>query len=133
MESYLRTKNPKRPGVDALLSISNAMNVSIDWLVGRVGDDNAPRLYQRDDALGCFNVVLALLHWMRKQYRERPDTFMDADRIAGLEDAEIAARSMVEFIDAMHAFSGNSETWGPARGNLQSRLEKALRDNETGN
>lgn len=35
LEGYLRLKEPKRPGIDAVVSIAAAMNVSIDWLVGR--------------------------------------------------------------------------------------------------
>lgn len=34
LESYLRAKDPKKPGVEALVSISNGMGVSTDWLVG---------------------------------------------------------------------------------------------------
>lgn len=133
MDSYLRSKNPKRPGIDALIAISDAMNVSLDWLTSRVDDSNQPKVYSRDYALGCFNTVLALVAWLRKAHRAAPDTFMTEESIAGHEDAEIAARSMVEFIDAMHAFSANSEGWGPQRRDLAQRLEETMRATETGN
>ena len=133
MDSYLRAKNPKKPGIDALISISRAMNVSLDWLSGLVDDDNQPKLYSRDYALGCFNTVLALIEWLRAAQQEAPDTFLTPETIAGREDAEIAARSMVEFIDAMHSYSATSEGWGPQRRDLERRLQETLREQETGN
>jgi transcriptional regulator with XRE-family HTH domain len=133
MESYMRLKDAKRPGIDALISISNAMNVSLDWLAGRVDDSNQPLLYSRDYALGCFNVVLSLLDWLRKAYSDHPERFVSETEFAGREDAEIAARSMAEFIDAMHTFSANSEHWGPDRRDFVQRLEEVLKASETGN
>lgn len=119
--------------MDALIAIGDAMNVSLDWLTGRVDDTQQPKLYSRDYALGCFNTVLALIAWFRRMHLEDPDAFIKEDSIAGHEDAEIAARSMVEFIEAMHAYSTNSEGWGPQRRELASRLEATLKGAETGN
>lgn len=133
MESYLRLKNPKRPGIDALIAISEAMNVSLDWLAGRADDDGQTPLYSRDYAIGCFNMAMALLHWIRQAHDRDPANFIAADTIAGREDAEIAARSMVEFIEAMHSYSPSADTWGPARKELSERLEASLPQSETGN
>lgn len=133
MESYMRLKNPKRPGIDPLISISEAMNVSLDWLAGRVDDSNQPRIYSRDYALGCFNIVLALLDWLRKAHAARPDDFVSETGFSGKDDAEIAARSMAEFIDAMHTYSTNSDHWGPARRDLIQQLDEALKSVKTGN
>lgn len=133
MESYLRLKNPKRPGIDALIAISDAMDVSLDWLAGRADDAGQTPLYSPDYAIGCFNMAMALLGWLRKAYERDPASFIADDRIAGREDAEIAARSMAEFIRAMHSYSPSAEAWGPTRKDLSEQLEASLRKSETGN
>ena len=111
MESYIRLKNPKRPGIDALLAISDGMNVSLDWLAGRVDDRNVRQLYPRDYAMGCFQTVLGLLKWIREEHERDPQGLVTQNQIAGREDAEIAARSMAEFIEAMHSYLTDPTHW----------------------
>ncbi|WP_081531265.1 helix-turn-helix domain-containing protein [Rhodovulum sp. P5] len=133
LESYMRVKGPKRPGIDALLAISEGMGVSIDWLVGRSIESFAPNLRQRDYALGCFNIVMALLHWLRKEQEKAASSILAQDRIAGNDDATIAARSMMEFVETMQAYAANGHRFGNIRADLQAGLEEALSKTETGN
>lgn len=42
LESYMKSKGARRPGVDALISIARNMEVSLDWIVGI---SNSPEPY----------------------------------------------------------------------------------------
>jgi len=133
LESYMRVKGAKRPGIDALIAISNGMDVSIDWLVGRSIESFSPNLRQRDYALGCFNVVLSLLHWLRQQQDREPKSIFEEECIAGLDDATIAARSMMEFVEIIQLYAANGDRFGEIRAELHKSLEQALSEPETGN
>ncbi len=133
MESYLRLKNPKRPGVDAMIAIAGAMGVSLDWLVGRIGDDQQPTLHQRDYALGCFNTIMELLQWLRVEYTKNPNTLFEDGKIAGRDEAEIAAKGMAVFTEAMHSYAASSDRWGPTRSDLHESLRTQLEQPETEN
>ncbi len=133
LESYMRVKGAKRPGIDALIAISTGMEVSIDWLVGRSLDWFPPNLRQKDYALGCFNVVLSLLQWLRNQQQKGHTPILSADQAEGLDDASIAARSMMEFVEVMQTYAANGHKFSTMRLDLQQDLEEALRKTETGN
>lgn len=134
LESYMRLKgDAKRPGIDALIAISRGMNVSIDWLVGRSAESSSHTIRQRDYALGCFNVVLALLNWLKTQQEKSPSPILTSDTIAGLDDATIAARSMMEFVETMQRVAATGQQYGESRADLQRDLEAALNRPETGN
>ena len=134
LESYMRFRGgAKRPGIDALIAISNGMEVSIDWLVGRSQDSFSPNLRQRDYALGCFNVVLALLEWLRTEQEKTPSPILASDTIAGLDDPTIAARSMMEFVETMQLYDATGQRYSEAREDHLRDVEETLIRTETGN
>lgn len=133
LESYMRLKNAKRPGVDALLSIANAMEVSLDWLVGRADDIAPHHLSQKDYAIGCFNTIMALIQWMRQAYTTSPNSFLSEEKIGGREDAEVAAFCMASFIETMRDYEATSAHWGPTRHALAEALIKQMARSETDN
>ena len=82
LESYMKLSGAKRPGVDALTAIADAMDVSIDWLVGRAVDSFPPKLSQREYALACFAVVSGLINWIREKQSDSPASVVHKEDIA---------------------------------------------------
>lgn len=105
LESYMKTFGAKRPGIDALLSIANGMDVSIDWLVGRAVDSHSARLTQKDYALAVFAVVSGLVNWMRERQEASQVPIIEKGKVAGVEDAQVAAKAMLEFVDRVNLFN----------------------------
>jgi transcriptional regulator with XRE-family HTH domain len=95
LENYMRLKNPQRPGLDALKSLADGLNVSIDWLLGRVDERFAPELTTEDYALFCHSVVLRLPGQIVTAASERPEAF-DAKlyTIDGVSTSDISAAAM---------------------------------------
>ncbi|WP_113912216.1 helix-turn-helix domain-containing protein [Roseovarius dicentrarchi] len=133
LESYMRLKGAKRPGVDALIAIADEMGVSIDWLVGRSADSFSTKLTQKDYALACFAVVSSLLIWVRSKQAQSESSIIDDDSFAGIPDAEIAARSMMQFVEAIQRYDKTGERVSSLRREFQAHMEKALETEETGN
>lgn len=123
LESYMKISGAKRPGVDALIAIADAMDVSMDWLVGRAAESHSPRARQADYALGCFNAVLQVLQWIREKQTEGILPVIQPGQVAGIPDEEVAARAMLDFVDKLGLFRGpTSDTLGTVREQLVTDL-----------
>lgn len=131
LESYMKFSGAKRPGLDALVAIADGMQVSTDWLVGRAVDSFSPKLTQKDYAMGCFSTVSGLLIWLRQQQERSEASIIEKETFAGVPDAEVAAKSMLVFVERMQMFQDNAGERGLDRGDLLDRLS-ALRDRKVG-
>ena len=131
LESYMRLEGARKPGLDALVAIGDGMQVSLDWLVGRSAENFEPGATKKDYAIACFNVVSSLLMWMREQQAKRDVTIIGDDAVAGVPDAEVAAKSMLTFVELTRGFATNGQHFSPNREALYDDL-KALLDREVG-
>lgn len=122
LESYMKLSGAKRPGVDALTSIADAMDVSIDWLVGRAVDSFPPQLSQREYALACFAVVSGLINWLRAKQSDSPAPVIHKEDIAGVPDAELAADTMLAFLERLTLFKDTANSTGDDRRDFVERL-----------
>lgn len=126
LESYMRLEGARRPGLDALLAIGEGLQVSIDWLVGRSVYSFPATVSEKDYAMACFSVVSGLLNWMRDQQKGKSEPITSADGIAGVPDAEVAAKSMLLFVERMEAFRNNQGDVGLGRRELHDRFDRLL-------
>lgn len=126
LESYMKMNGAKRPGIDALISIADGMDVSIDWLVGRAKDSHSPRLSQKDYAMASFSMVSGLINWMREQQKTSPAPIITEAAVAGIDDAEVAAKSMLAFVEHVGLFSDTAHVSGSDRAALFDRLNSLL-------
>jgi len=122
LESYMKLSGAKRPGVDALTAIADAMDVSIDWLVGRAVDSFPPKLSQREYALACFAVVSGLINWIREKQSDSPASVVHKEDIAGTPDAELAANTMLAFVERLNLFKDTAHVAGDDRRDFVHRL-----------
>lgn len=122
LESYMKLSGAKRPGVDALTSIADAMDVSIDWLVGRAIDSFPPEMSQREYALACFAVVSGLINWLREKQSDSPIPVIRKEDVAGIPDAELAANTMLAFVERLTRFKDTARFVGEDRRNFVGRL-----------
>lgn len=130
LESYMKMSGAKRPGIDGLTAIADGMQVSLDWLVGRVEDSRPPKLTQKDYALACFNVVLGVLQWLRSEHDKRGGSLFTPDSLAGIHDSEVAAKAMLVFVERLQVFENTSGTIGPDRQALFDDIRAALEGSE---
>jgi transcriptional regulator with XRE-family HTH domain len=130
LESYMKMTGAKRPGIDALIAIADGMTVSLDWLVGRAVDSHSTKLSQKDYAMACFSVVSSLIIWMRQEQASSPETIFSKDSIAGKSDAEIAAKSMLLFVERVGLFDDTAHAAGLDRGDLFDRLFALLKQEQ---
>lgn len=123
LENYMRSKNPQRPGLDALVSMANGFEVSVDWLVGRSNERHAPEFTTEAYALFCHSVVLRLLDELIHIAAEDPQAFDQNRRtIAGRDFADIAAWAMLEFFEVVNVQRGNAKR---PHGYFQDRFQDA--------
>ncbi|MFN3645595.1 MAG: helix-turn-helix domain-containing protein [Gemmobacter sp.] len=112
LESYMKMSGAKRPGVDALIAIADAMQVSLDWLVGRAESSLPLKLGEKDYAVACFNVVFGVLQWLQAESGKHGGELIHNDRIAGFDGSEIAAKAMFAYMKRLQAFANNSDAYG---------------------
>lgn len=126
LESYMKMSGAKRPGIDALIAIADGMDVSIDWLVGRAVDGHSHQLSQKDYAIACFSVVTSLIDWMKKQQTRSNKPIIENNSIAGFDESEVAAKSMLIFVERMRLFHDTAHSVGGKRRDLYDSLDALL-------
>lgn len=130
LESYMKMTGAKRPGIDALIAIADGMKVSLDWLVGRAVDSHSTKLSQKDYAMACFSVVSSLINWLRLAQENSPESIFSKEAVAGKSDAEIAAKSMLLFVERVGLFDDTAHAAGLDRGDLFDRLFALLKQEQ---
>ncbi|OYU17764.1 MAG: hypothetical protein CFE34_13970 [Rhodobacteraceae bacterium PARR1] len=131
LESYMRLEGARRPGLDALVAIGSGMDVSLDWLVGRASDSFDATATKTDYAMACFRVVSSLIVWMRQKQSTSPDSIFGDETVAGIEDAEVAAKAMLVFGETVERFRNTHRSAGEDRAALHHDLV-ALLEREVG-
>ncbi|MDN5787117.1 helix-turn-helix domain-containing protein [Pseudorhodobacter sp.] len=126
LESYMRFEGARKPGLDALLSIANGMDVSLDWLVGRSVYSFPATVTEKDYALACFSVVSDLINWLCKEQKKQTTPIVGDATIAGITDAEVAAKSMLLFVERVELFRNNQGDVGLSRRDLHYRFDRLL-------
>lgn len=126
LESYMRIEGARRPGVDALVSLANGLDVSIDWLVGRSNDSFSRSLTEKDYAISCFSAVLGVLNWLHEKQLDSAISIIETHSIAGVEDAEIAAKAMLTFVENISIYKDTAGEMGMHRSDLYNTIREAL-------
>lgn len=103
LENYMRSKDPQKPGLDALIAISDGFNVSLDWIIGRSNDGPEKPLEPRDYAICCYTVVLALLdRLIREQEMGREVIDTEKRTLMAIDPHALAAAAAVDFIEVVN-------------------------------
>lgn len=126
LESYMRFEGARRPGLDALLVIADGMEVSLDWLVGRSAHRLPATVTEKDYAMGCFAAVSGLINLLRERQSKQEHTVIGKETIAGIADAEVAAKTMLVFVENMNLFRNSQEAVGIGRRELHDRIDRLL-------
>jgi len=104
LEGYMRLKDAKRPGIDALVSIADAMGVSIDWLVGRSEGREVGEGERRRIALGMFNLVLEILREIDNAQDADTNPIVKDGKVGGKTIEDYAVRVMLHFLTKEQLF-----------------------------
>ena len=104
LEGYMRLKDAKRPGIDAIVAIADAMAVSTDWLCGRsellqLGEEERKRL-----AIGIFQQILSLLRDIEEAQSHQSDPVVKDGIIAGHTFDDYASRVMLHLVSKLNLF-----------------------------
>ncbi len=129
----MRFEGARKPGLDALLSIADGMDVSLDWLVGRSVYSFPATVTEKDYAMACFSVVSGLINWLCKEQKQQTTPIVGDATIAGIPDAEVAAKSMLLFVERMELFRNNQGDVGLSRRETHDGYDRLLaNDDSTG-
>ncbi len=103
LEGYMRLKDAKRPGIDALVAISDAMGVSIDWLVGRSDARQLGEEERRRIALGMFRLTVEILKDIEDAQKKDPS-------VPIVWDGKIGHRPIIDYaVQMMLHFQGKEK------------------------
>lgn len=83
-----------------MIGIADGLNESIDWIVGRAGDQSGAEFSREDYAVFCQSAVLQVLLRTLDAVRNNPKTAIDVEAglTLGHEPHEVAAIAMLVFI-----------------------------------
>ena len=98
LEGYMRLKDAKRPGVDALVSIADAMGVSIDWLVGRADAREMGEAERRRMALAMFRLTVEILKDIDGAQRTTSAPVVANGMVGNRPFSDFAAQVMLHFL-----------------------------------
>lgn len=104
LEGYMRLKDAKRPGIDALVSIADAMGVSIDWLVGRSEGREVGEGERRRIALGMFQLVLEMLRDIDRAQASDTDPVVKDGKVGGRTIEDYTFMMMLHFLTKEQLF-----------------------------
>ncbi|MGG7567740.1 helix-turn-helix domain-containing protein [Rhodovulum sp. DZ06] len=105
LESYMKMKAARRPGLDALIAIANGMDVSIDWLVGRASSKALDEDAKRKLAVAAYDATVHLLQQLCKAQAESSKPVISEDRIAGRTIDHTAVLAMLDFVASSGLFA----------------------------
>lgn len=104
LEGYMRLKGAKRPGIDALILISEGLDVSLDWLVGKsqgelVGEDERTRI-----TLAVHKILCEVLLDISKIQTETGEIYLKDGMVGNRKLADYAQRMMLYFLSSENIF-----------------------------
>ncbi|MBK8439691.1 MAG: hypothetical protein IPL38_09340 [Rhodobacter sp.] len=91
-------KDAKRPGVDALVSIADAMRVSIDWITGRSDAKEVGEAELRRIALAMFRLVVEVLRDIDAAQATETEPVVKGGMIGARSIEDFAERVMLHFV-----------------------------------
>ena len=106
LEGYMRLRDAKRPGIDALILISDAMSVSIDWLCGRAEEQHLGEEERKKFARGMFNLVREILQDIEKAQKEQAEPILKDGKVGNRRISDYALRAMLHFQGKENLFPG---------------------------
>ena len=77
--------------------------------------------------MACFSVVSGLINWMRDKQNEARQPIIEQEGVAGIEDTEIAAKAMLEFLERVQLFDNTAAVAGQGRASLFDSLYTHLK------
>ncbi|MFW2545320.1 helix-turn-helix domain-containing protein [Primorskyibacter sp. 2E107] len=98
LEGYMRLKGAKRPGIDALIAIADAMDVSIDWLVGRSDGKGMGEAERRQLILAMYTLVVQDLRNIDDAQGRSKELIVADGKIGNREIGDYAAQMMLHFM-----------------------------------
>lgn len=119
LESYMKTVGAKQPGLKALIAIADGLDVSLDWLAGRIPENVSTRLTANDHAMRHYSGILHAL-----EVHGRPELTTE-------EKHQFAAREMLEFISGLQLAEANHETDGDFRKEVSDRFVGGFKSMKT--
>lgn len=100
LANYMRTKEPQRPGFDAIVAIAKGMNVSTDWLAGLTSDPTPSKDTEHSDALLVFSVVTGLLVKLEQLQKNQSEHVIGpGNLVAGKPLWYHSAKSMLNYLE----------------------------------
>lgn len=112
LEGYMRLKGAKRPGIDAMIAIADAMGVTIDWLVGRSDGREFGEAERRRIALAMYDLVVKILKDIDAAQSQSKEPIITGGMIGNREIGDYASRVMLHFITEENVFpSGDFDTF----------------------
>jgi len=127
LENYMHIVSPQRPGLDALIAISDGLDVSIDWLVGKATDSISPRMTRKDYSMACFAAVSKMLRELAEEQASSSDPIIRGEQIGAKTATEVAVFAMLDFVDRIDPFDDTAETHQSGRAELFDSLRTAAR------
>lgn len=98
LEGYMRLKDAKRPGVDALVAIADAMEVSTDWLVGRSDARQLGEGDRRRIALAMFRLLVEILEDIDSAQQSSVGPIVKDGKVGQRPIADFAVLGMLHFL-----------------------------------
>lgn len=104
LEGYMRLRGAKRPGVDAVIAIADAMNVSIDWLVGRSDSKEIGEAERRRIGMAMYKLVVDILKDIDRAQDSTEEPIVAGGKIGNREIGDYAVRVMLHFMATENLF-----------------------------
>ena len=100
----MRLKDAKRPGIDAIVAIADAMAGSIDWLCGRSDGQQLGEEERKRAAPGMFRQMLVTLHNIEEAQSHQSDPILEDAMVGCRPIPDYAVRGMLHFLSKENLF-----------------------------
>lgn len=130
LESYMRTKEPKKPGLEALVAISTGMGVSTDWLVGRSETADFDATTKRQFAVAVYDVTQRALRSLRRRLDDRTEGQLGDDDTDTQTYQDIACVALLNFARSTNLFQNADDEFVELDAALlEAQSDREVKDN----
>ena len=112
LESYMKSRGARRPGIDALIAIAEAMGVSVDWLVGLSSSRNSSEAENHALAVAAYDAALHLLRELDKAQRQSDTPVFQDGSVAGRAIEHQALLTTLDFVSRAGLFDAGASHGG---------------------
>ena len=112
LESYMKSRGARRPGIDALIAIAEAMGVSVDWLVGLSSSRNSSEAENHALAVAAYDAALHLLRELDKAQRQSDQPVFQDGSVAGRAIEHQALLTTLDFVSRAGLFDAGASHGG---------------------